>query len=348
MEYPSLTYYLIYTSRMKKYVFIWIILMFFAGCRKDDSANFEGPDLNDLYGPFSIMTDLELPNQFDFSTGGSIAFSLEISKQTNWVIEITGQSSGAKRIIQGKERIISADNASWKGGADQFPSFGLESAIVSISFPEEEGAITLYDTIEIKGLKIDDGILITSFESGMGTNWNVFNQTTTSGGINCNSGMAAKGQCSYVWDGLVPWDWAVGSVMIKPDSTNFGLPSNANNLFFNMAVKFISNIGTTNSFIQFWFDEDDNGDGVFDEDSEDRFIYEYWYKDNNWQLVSINYADLMYDEDGEPRQLNGNSLPEPSKLIGINVFFLANKDNPERSKAEVDHIIFTTNQSYKP
>ena len=55
------------------------------------------------------MTDLELPNQFDFSTG-CIAFSLEISKQTNWVIEIS-RVSGAKRIIQGKERIISADNA---------------------------------------------------------------------------------------------------------------------------------------------------------------------------------------------------------------------------------------------
>ena len=46
--------------------------------------------------------------------------------------------------------------------------------------------------------------------------------------------------------------------------------------------------------------------------------------------------------------LNGNGLPEPTKLIGIRIFFLANKDSGIRSEAFVDHVIFTENETYKP
>ena len=87
--------------------------------------------------------------------------------------------------------------------------------------------------------------------------------------------------CYYKWSGLVPWDWAIGSVQIKAPGSSFSLPPNANNLFFNMGVKMVKNTGPENCFFQLWFDEDDNGDGIFDENTEDRFIYEYWYENDD-------------------------------------------------------------------
>ncbi|MFT4900436.1 MAG: hypothetical protein ACI9U0_002240, partial [Flavobacteriales bacterium] len=97
-----------------------------------------------------------------------------------------------------------------------------------------------------------------------------------------------------------------------------------------------------------WFDEDDNGDGVFNEATEDRFIYEYWYENDQWNLISFKYSDLKDDSDGNLLEVKGNGLPEPAKLISINVFFLANKDSGIKSEAYADHIIFTENETYKP
>ena len=100
--------------------------------------------------------------------------------------------------------------------------------------------------------------------------------------------------------------------------------------------------------MQLWFDEDDNGDGVYTASSEDQFIYEYWYENDKWNLVSFKYGDLKYNADGDLAETNGNGLPEPSKLIGVTVFFLANKESGIRSEATIDQLIFTENESYKP
>ena len=333
---------------MKKLLHITLIFLLIISCRKNDEDTIEGPSLNDLYGPFSILSNLELNENVNFSSGESVAFDIEISKRTNWEIEIVGSSTGATRKFTGSDRIISMENAHWEGGADEFPSFGLEKSYITVRFPNEEDAPVISDSITITGLKNDKGTLITSFENGFQSHWDLFNQTTVSGSIKCSDDQSAKGDCYYKWDGYVPWDWAIGSVQINAPDSGFGLPANANTLFFNMGNKMVSNTGPNQCFIQFWFDEDDNGDGTFDEATEDRFIYEYWYENDQWNVISFKYGDLKYDADGNIAEVKGNGLPEPSKLVSINVFFLANKDSGERSEAYADHIIFTENETYKP
>ncbi len=348
MEFLNSSFFTVYIFNMKKFLCICVICLATISCRKNNEDTIEGPSLNDLYGPFIILDSLNLGEEVNFEAGENVTFDMELSKRTNWEIELTGSITGAKRSFTGSDRIISLKNANWKGGADQFPSFGMEKTYVTIRFPNEDTTTTIRDSITIKGLKKDQGTLITSFENGFLDHWDLFNQTTVNGSIICSDDSAAKGDCYYKWNGLVSWDWAIGSVQIKATESGFSLPANASTLFFNMGSKMVSNTGPNNCFIEFWFDEDDNEDGVFDESTEDRFIYQYWYESDGWNLISFKYGDLKYDSDGNIIKVKGNGLPEPSKLISINVFFLANKDSGIRSEAYADHIIFTENETYKP
>jgi hypothetical protein len=332
---------------MKRVFAIGLIVLVFVSCRKQDALDFEGPDLNDLHGPFTIIKELTLSRpEVDFAGNQTLAFYAELSKRSPWVIEITGAVSGAKRVFTGTDRIINESNALWSGGADRFPGFGIEKTYIRLSFPQEADAPVFQDSVMVLSQKIDQGVLITSFESGLGTNWTRFNQSTVAGNIICNVNVP-KGNCQYGWNGTVGWDWAIGSVTIKPDQGTFNLQPSATNLYFNLAFRALENVGPENSFIQIWFDEDDNGDGVFNPNSEDRFMFEYWSKNTDWDLISLKYADLQFNADGSKVEVKGNGLPEPSKLVSINVFFLANPANGN-ARALVDHLIFTTNEPYKP
>lgn len=330
---------------MRRLILSIFCLAALASCRNEDP---DGPNLNDLFGPFSIIQAITPSIEtVDFVADGDLVFNGELSKNTDWTITLRGATTGALRTITGFDRIFSAETASWDGGANTFPAFGTEDVYVEIVFPNEPTAPIVRDTITITGVRADVGFLITSFENGFGAQWTNFNQTTVTGGIDCSAGDAAKGNCQYSFSGVVGWDWAIGSVMVRPDNGTFNLPANATNLFMNLAFKAVENIGPSNSFIQFWFDEDDNGNGSFEEATEDRFIFDYWSQDSTWNIISKNYASLQFDEDGNQVMTNGNGLPEPSKLVAINIFFLANPNNG-LSTAQVDHLIFTTDQPYTP
>ena len=331
---------------MKKLILCLAVLAPLAGCREEDP---DGPNLNDLYGEFSVVTDIQPSHQsIDFPSDCDLVFNGELSKNTDWQIQLTGANSGAPRTLTGFDRIISAENAAWNGGATTFPSFGLEDVYVEISFPNEADAAVLYDTITVTATNIDVGTLITGFEDGNGSNWAFFNQATVDGRIACGTEESATGNCHYGFNGTVGWDWAIGSVTIRPDNGGpFGLGANASNLYFNMGFKALENIGESSSFVLLWFDEDDNGDGVYQEATEDRFTFEYWSKYSTWNLITKNYNDLQFDSEGAAVVTNGNGLPEPDKLVSINVFFLANPDNGN-ARAIVDQLIFTENEPYTP
>src|SRR6056300_212723 len=123
---------------MKKTTLLLMVILFASSCRKGDKNNFDGPNLNDLFGPFSIIDDIKInKNTANFPLDNELYFSGELSKNTTWIISITGEITGAKRTITGSDRILSINNTAWDGGANTFPGFGLENAFIEISFPKE-------------------------------------------------------------------------------------------------------------------------------------------------------------------------------------------------------------------
>lgn len=329
---------------MKKYLYIIGIVLFAVSCRKEDAETADGPSLNDLFGPFEIIKPLTLSHEnINFSVDGDLIFNAEFSKNVDWVIDITGSISGAKRTLSGKTKLLSSGNSTWEGGANTFPSFGLEKAYIEVSFPNEDNSPIFIDSVTIIGEKTDGGIVITSFENGIGSNWgSEFSNAPSS--ITCGDGNAAKGDCYLGWNGTVDWDWGIGSVIVRPDVGTYPLPTNSSNLFFNCAVNFIENIGPDNCGIVFTFYEDDNEDGEFIASDDDAYSYSYTYNKEGWDLISINYSELP---DLQENILKGDGIPSPSKIVGINMVYFANEAGGN-SKAYVDQLIFTTDEPYRP
>ena len=137
---------------MRRIIILILVLLSFFSCRKEDSENPEGPYLNDLYGEFSVIEGISLSHEnINFAQDNGLVISAELSKMTEWIIEIKGEVSGATRTINGFDRVISNDNAIWNGGANTFPAFGLEKAYISISFPNEPESPILMDSVIIDG-----------------------------------------------------------------------------------------------------------------------------------------------------------------------------------------------------
>ncbi len=338
---------------MKKILYISSVLFLAISCRKEDV--YDGPSLNDKFGPFEITKGLTLSQQtINFSTDGDLIFNAQFSKNVDFEIDITGANSGAHRKITGYGNVMSIDNATWEGGSDSFPGFDLEKAYIEVSFPKENTSETLKDSVVISGFKSDKGFLITSFESSATQNWSIdFNQATVTQSNICSDGLSAKQDCYYSWEGEVTWDWGIGGINISPSSGSFGLPANGNNLYFNMGVNFLDNVGLEGSseasaFV-ITFQEDDSGDGIFKANEDDAYGYTIWSNPENigWELLSLKYIDLQFDANGNKIDVNGNGLPEPNKIVNINIVLIGNPSGGN-TKAFADHLIFTTDEPYRP
>ncbi len=322
------------------FIFALGILSFISGCKHDDEV-FEGPSLQDQFGEFAIEQPLTLSTDpVDFSAGEHMIFFAKLSINANWKIEVTGLSSGAKKIIEDNNKVIDDVNATWDGGASGFPAFGVETCAVEMTFPNHSSD-TLRDTLTISGLKSEDASItvISNFESGIATQWTEWGQATVTQQILCNDNNSAKGTCYYSMGGIVGWDWGIGNIIFSDSSGSYNLSSNSQAVYFNAGLKGVNSVGT--SIMQFSFQEDDNQDGVFDNATEDSWIYEYTIADSSWTLVSFPYADLAGGI------TNGNGLLEPHKIISVTAFLLADPQAGE-VVTHLDQLVFSTNRPYEP
>lgn len=308
----------------------------------------EGPSLNDLYGEFSVLAELDASTRNpDFSSSTSMFFTALFSKTVDWQITITGQSSGAVKVIEGTSFEVDEISGRWVGDVSSLPMMKVEPCMVILSVPNESYADTLL--INVRGIKSNEGFVVADFENGVNPGWTVFAQSGANMSFNVvQSDTAAEGNAYYDMGGEVNWDYLIGLIDFPASAyqeTTFPLSSNPANVYFNVFLYRPENI--TNEIVLFRFMEDENGDGQHQEASEDMYAVELRGLKPGWQMVSLRYDELVTLVNGQPGPAAGNGIHEPDKLLQVSLLFLADPATGY-SQTLLDYIVFTEKTPLQP
>ncbi len=326
-------------------IIVLVASSFLVGCERNTEA--EGPSLNDLYGDFTVLQDFEANQEtVDFSSQESMHFKARFSTITSWRITISSDNSDAIKIIEGRSNILDEETASWDGTTTLFPTFGIGSCTAEL-WTEADSSIQT-TKVTVSGLRTPSGVVVADFENGINPDWTVFaqsgaNMTFTIG----NTEVVPQGDNYFDMGGAVDWDYLIGLVDFPGTSVGpngFELPSNPDNIYFNVAL--YRPEGITNGIVLFRFSEDENGDGTFTEANEDQYAVELTDLEEGWQIVSVKYSDLVALENGQPTTPKGNNQHNPDKLNMVSCLFLANPATGY-SQTLMDYMIFTTDGPLK-
>ena len=335
---------------MKKLV-IPIIALFVLSLSCERDLGTEGPDLTDLYGEFAILDPFAVSqDKVDFEVGENIHFTARFSKIIDWKLTITGQTSGAQKIFEGKSRSIDETNALWLGETTQLPVFGAEECIAELSVANDSLQFSKNITVESPKAP-QEGLLIADFESGWNDDLLTFVQSGADMSFRIeNADPAAEGEFYYDMGGEVSWDWLIGMIEFPASAygTNtYDLSNNANEVYFN-AMLYLPE-GITNPLILFQFREDEDGDESFDEATEDMYAHEVRAGDlqTGWNLLTLKYSDLVSLSNGAPVDPNGNGNHEPDKLWRVSLLYLANPSSGY-AQSYLDYVTFTTGEPLIP
>jgi hypothetical protein len=330
---------------MKNTLFFTLLgaIIFLNGCKPEDT--FDGPNLEDIYGPFFVSEPLTISDDgVDLAAGETTRLNAKFSKNLNWKLEIVGLSSGALHV---HEEFSSAVDYAWNGSTSILPMFRQESCEVILSF--ENQLDTLRDTLNVESIRPLQGFVLSDFESGVNPGWTRFAQTGSNMSFTVRSnGMAAQGNNYYDMGGTVTWDWLIGLLDIPATAYNvehFPLSNNPSDVYFNTMIYKPAAYDNGLTLIQ--FREDDNGDGNYTNGSEDLWAFEISGGADGWSTISKKYSDIVTLVNGQETAPIGNGLHEPDKIVKVSILFLANPSSGY-SQAFLDYITFTQGGPLQP
>ncbi len=332
---------------MKKIILLIVVSIAIFSCKRETDTL--GPNLSDIYGEFQVFEAFDVTKtNIDFSTGEVLNFTARFSKTVDWEVRIVGQKSGATKVLTGKSKTLDEITAVWNGSTTVLPMFKTETCNAYLSVPEE-GYTDTVKSIVVDSTKVNDGFVVADFENGLNPDWEVFKQ---SGGdmsfFIVQNDSAGEANNYYDMGGEVNFDYLIGYIYFPATAYGapaFPLPSNPENVYFNVLV--YKPIGITNEIILFQFTEDENGDGIFQDATEDMYSLELKNIETGWQTISVKYADLEALVNGAPANPNGNGIHEPEKLMEVRTLFLADPSTGY-SQVFMDYMIFTEDAPLEP
>ena len=320
----------------KQFYLFFAISLIFVSC---DKEGVEGPSLNDLFGELNILESFVIINDSASFNSEAAYFTAKFSKIVDWKISIIGQTSGAEKIILGKSNEINATNSLWSGEVTTLPFFKEENCSVMLTFTNHSDSIFgTFKITEAKTYGNGSELVVSDFENGFNPNFTNFFQTTCLKKI--ETGGAGESERYLIQEGTCDWDWLIGYVDYPADHwlQQGVLNANPDNVYFNMMVNGDSTLSPTNeanSLFKLEFYEDENQDGYYDQNTEDRLEVEFNVDWNGWKMISIKYSDLILAWNS-----GGNAIREPNKLLKFRTLLLANPESGF-AKADVDYIVWS-------
>ena len=327
--------------KLGSFRFLFLVIIAVAivgGCKRDLTP--DGPNLQDRFGPFNVVSHLTISrDSVDFTGGQSVVFNAQFNKNVNWIITIVGNDNGAIKKITGFSKDINSSNATWTGTTTTLPLFKPEQCSVQLTIPEEPNYL---DTGAVKVLTPHKypGTLFTDFETDQSANMQLgnyeFELTSNSG--RTNSITAAQGDYCYFLQGTdnVVSNFFVGLVNIFPEINNttyVELPTYVpDNVYFNF---FLYNDGSPHGIAVVQFAYDSNNNGQYD-DGVDQLIQltgDYPMNFTGWKQYSNTMAQI------------GLTEAQMHKIVAIRVLLISDKNNqpnpPNQVELGIDYMIFT-------
>jgi hypothetical protein len=258
-----------------------------------------------------------------------VVFTARFNKQVNWVVEITGQQSGAVKRIEGFSNELTAENARWDGGTTELPLFKAEPVEAALLVPEE-GADTTRAALEVLTPRTYPGEVVTGFEADDEADLTLgnfeFELNTAASGLSMEV-PAAEGDTFYLLRGTdtVVDNFFVGLVQITSPSESgyFTVPTSVpEDLFFNT---FLYSFGTEHTIIVLEVIADANGNGEFDDGTDTVF----------------GSGDIVLDEPGWTafnRSLAefGMTQAQAQQIVAVRAILISNNNTQPTPRLPVD------------
>jgi hypothetical protein len=311
-----------------------------AGC--DHATDFDGPRLIDRFGDFALLDTLTASQDaVAFSSGESVVFSARFNKQVNWVLEITGQESGAVKRLEGFSEELTAENARWEGGTTELPLFKEEAVEAALFVPAEDSDTTRV-TIAVVETREYPGIVAADFEEDAGSDILLgnfeFEFDLEATGLSAEV-PAGQGDFFYLLRStggpVVADPFFIGLIRINASITGqtyFPVPATVpEDLFFNA---FLYSFGTPNTIAVVQLAVDTNGSGAYEDGQDATFpIIDQPVDWEGWRAFSI------------PLSATAISPAQTEEIVAIRVLLISDNNNqpspPLPVDFGIDYITFT-------
>lgn len=306
-----------------------------------ETAIFDGPNLVDRFGDFTVLEPLMLDRTtVDFSAGETVIMTAKFNKTVAFDVVITGMESGAQRIIQDFASELTEENATWTGRTTTLPLFREENCLVELIIPEED-SLTLTAEVEVVGRRTYEGSVYTDFETDPLDNifFGNFEFELTNNTGRRTDGTAAEGDTYYYFEGTddVVANFFTGLIDIKATITGetyAPVPTTIpEDLFFNC---FISADGGPHGIAVIQIVWDSNGSGEFEDGADAAIpIGDVPLNWVGWQQISVSLGEGGL----------GMTEEQVSKIVNIRVLLISDMnsqpDPPLQVDFGLDYLTFT-------
>ena len=321
-----------------------------SGC--DHGVEPDGPNLIDRFGPFNLVTPLAASQPTaDFAAGESVVFTAQFNKQVAWVLTITGQESGAVRVIEGFSRELTAENARWNGRTTRLPFFRAEPVTAVLTIPEEAEAEATTAGVEVLSGRTYAGNVFEDFEGPANLFVGNFEFEFQNAGVSSEV-PAGEGESFLLLRGTEPpagstRNFFVGLFDIRPEGRGvFPVPTTVpEQLYFNFMLR---GFGTDFTIAVVQLIVDKNGTGAYELDRDTVIPFGDIPVDfEGWRLFSKPVSALGADD--APQAL---TQEQAQNIVGVRVVLISDNNaqpaTPRQVAFGIDYITFTAGGPLQP